>query len=365
MDGKELYESYVYEFNKKYRGNKKAPTYDEWLLDYISNQQFTNHYMGFESAPTAKKAFSQSKTATQPNNQPSHYTNFECEPPTKRSYSQSTATQPNNQPSQYMNFERSYPQSKTATQSTNQLSQYMNFERSYSQSKTSTQPNNQPLQYMSFECEPTALSPSGYINLESSLPSASSMSMSTKQAGASVGWPLVATDILVAEWKEKFDKLHTIHRDEVWARIASKVSIVLPKTTKQCQDKIRNLKDLYNKAFDANKNKTGGTLQTSPYYDSLGEVLSTRPSNRLNNVRQVGHGNSPGEVTRATVETMLRGCSQQAPGKKRGRSEDLIEYFTQAAADHEAFVEKIANSQMAQEKEENQKDRDFWKDLLK
>ena len=48
-----------------------------------------------------------------------------------------------------------------------------------------------------------------------------------------------------------------------------------PRTTKQCKDKIRNLKQAYKETKD-NNNLTGRTPKTSRYYDSFDEVLSTR-----------------------------------------------------------------------------------------
>lgn len=63
---------------------------------------------------------------------------------------------------------------------------------------------------------------------------------------------------------------------ETWRQILDVVNKEgIPKTVKQCKDKIRNLKQAYKEA-KSNNNLTGRSPKMSPYYDVFDEVLGTR-----------------------------------------------------------------------------------------
>ena len=94
------------------------------------------------------------------------------------------------------------------------------------------------------------------------------------------------------EWKERIDDVESARATETWHRIVQEVNKVgTQKTTKQCKDKIRNLKKSYKEA-KANNNKTGRPRQTSPYYDSFDEVLGTRAVVTMPGVIQCGQAES-------------------------------------------------------------------------
>ena len=123
---------------------------------------------------------------------------------------------------------------------------------------------------------------------------ASTANVVNSQNGAktSTKWGEAQTSVLVNEWKERIDDVESARATETWHRIVQEVNKVgTQKTTKQCKDKIRNLKKSYKEA-KANNNKTGRLRQTSPYYDSFDEVLGTRAVVTMPGVIQCGQAES-------------------------------------------------------------------------
>ena len=123
---------------------------------------------------------------------------------------------------------------------------------------------------------------------------ASTANVVNSQNGAktSTKWGEAQTSVLVNEWKERIDDVESARATETWHRIVQEVNKVgTQKTTKQCKDKIRNLKKSYKEA-KANNNKTGRPRQTSPYYDSFDEVLGTRAVVTMPGVIQCGQAES-------------------------------------------------------------------------
>lgn len=132
---------------------------------------------------------------------------------------------------------------------------------------------------------------------DSSVPNCSAASTANdvnSQNGAktSTKWGEAQTSVLVNEWKERIDDVESARATETWHRIVQEVNKVgTQKTTKQCKDKIRNLKRSHKEA-KANNNKTGRPRQTSPYYDSFDEVLGTRAVVTMPGVIQCGQAES-------------------------------------------------------------------------
>ena len=86
--------------------------------------------------------------------------------------------------------------------------------------------------------------------------------------------------------------MESVWATETWHRNVQEVNKVgSQKTTKQCNNKIGNLKKSYKEA-KANNNKTGQPCQTSPYYDSFDEVLGTRAVVTMPGVIQCGQAKS-------------------------------------------------------------------------
>ncbi|XP_028411456.1 trihelix transcription factor GT-2-like [Dendronephthya gigantea] len=95
-------------------------------------------------------------------------------------------------------------------------------------------------------------------------------------AKSSSKWGEAQTSVLVSEWKERIEEVESSRATEAWNKIVEAVNKAgSKKTTKQCKDKLRNLKKAYKDAKTNNK-ATGRPPQTSPYFDSFDEVLGTR-----------------------------------------------------------------------------------------
>ena len=82
--------------------------------------------------------------------------------------------------------------------------------------------------------------------------------------------------------------MESANSQRAWAKIKISVDAAGPaKPIRQCEDKIRDLKDTYKQAKDNNK-RSGSAPQTSAYFDYFDQVLGTRDGISLNNITQVG-----------------------------------------------------------------------------
>ncbi|XP_028404838.1 uncharacterized protein LOC114527411 [Dendronephthya gigantea] len=100
---------------------------------------------------------------------------------------------------------------------------------------------------------------------------------SSQEIGAKLTrWREEQTTVLVHEWRERIEDLERSRATETWRLIAEAVNKAgTQKTTKQCKNKIRNLKQSYKEA-KANNNQTGSSPKTSPFFDTFDDVLRTR-----------------------------------------------------------------------------------------
>ena len=70
-------------------------------------------------------------------------------------------------------------------------------------------------------------------------------------------WTAKQTEVLVTMWKENYQELKSSKQHSVWMRIKNKIDgLGNPKTLKQINIKLRNMKDAYKVSKDNNK-KTG------------------------------------------------------------------------------------------------------------
>jgi hypothetical protein len=105
-------------------------------------------------------------------------------------------------------------------------------------------------------------------------------------------WTDDQATVPVHQWRERNVELESSRATETWQKIVEEVNKAgAPRTTKQCKDKIRNLKQAYKEAKSHNK-ETGNSPKTSPFYDEFDEVLATRPVVTMPGVIQSGGNTS-------------------------------------------------------------------------
>ncbi len=106
---------------------------------------------------------------------------------------------------------------------------------------------------------------------------------------ASGKWDESQAGVLVKLWKQKMKEFESSRSNEAWTFITTKVNEVGPalKTSKQCKDKIRNLKAAYKKA-KANNKTSGASPKFTPFFDDFDEMLATRDVIELPLVTEVG-----------------------------------------------------------------------------
>ena len=136
---------------------------------------------------------------------------------------------------------------------------------------------------------------------------------------------------------------------ETWHRIVQEVNKVgTQKTTKQCKDKIRNLKKSYKEA-KANNNKTGRPRQTSPYYDSFDEVLGTRAVVTMPGVIQCGQAESD-DMSQDLSGTIESESDEESDSEMNGS--EGSESSPNAAVEKQPKRKKTGRSRPKQEREE-------------
>ena len=99
-------------------------------------------------------------------------------------------------------------------------------------------------------------------------------------------WTKEETDALVNAWRDAFVELES-HKDPVaWKCIQESVNAKGGgKTLDQIKKKLSNLKDRYKEAKEKNK-RSGESQNTPKYYDVFGNVLGTRSTVKLGEVRE-------------------------------------------------------------------------------
>ena len=232
---------------------------------------------------------------------------------------------------------------------------------------------------------------------------------------ASGKWDEKQAGVLVKFWKEKLKEIESSRSNEAWKFIMTKVNEAGPaqKTAKQCQDKIRNLKDAYKKA-KANNKTSGATPEFTPFFDDFDEMLATRDVIELPLVTEVDleddvveeevqqraiydsadeedslapQDNS--ETVEDTNETMNKetrnkrgkwiarngdGSEKGKDEKKRKKTSDYqeelisvqqeqMEQFKASEDRHREFMREMMQEQRRQEMEERERDSDFFLQL--
>ena len=114
-----------------------------------------------------------------------------------------------------------------------------------------------------------------------------------KGAKTSTKWSDEQASALVQEWKERVSEVESSRSLEAWQKILAAVNEAgPPKSTKQCKDKIQNLKQAYKDA-KTNNSKTGRGAKTSPFFELFDEVLGSRPVVTMPGVIQSSRSGSP------------------------------------------------------------------------
>ena len=89
-------------------------------------------------------------------------------------------------------------------------------------------------------------------------------------------WSAKQTELVVMLWVENLEIIEYSRCNQVWPRIADKISTPgSSKTIKQCKVQICNLKDSCKKCKGENK-KTGNERLSCPYFDNFDRVLNSR-----------------------------------------------------------------------------------------
>ena len=82
--------------------------------------------------------------------------------------------------------------------------------------------------------------------------------------------------MLVSLWQENIRNIESTCSHEIWVKIKAIVDNLGPaKTIKQCKDKMKNLKDAYERAKESNK-KTCVALSFLPYFSQIDEFFGCR-----------------------------------------------------------------------------------------
>jgi len=78
-----------------------------------------------------------------------------------------------------------------------------------------------------------------------------------------------------------------LDKEETFKTIVASVNLVGKKTLLQCKAKLKNLKDKYKQAKDANR-RSGESFHACQYFLIFDEILGTRDSMRIPQLTQVG-----------------------------------------------------------------------------
>ena len=80
---------------------------------------------------------------------------------------------------------------------------------------------------------------------------------------------------------------------DIWGDVAGRLRAAgFDRTSKQCKDKMKNLKQYYKDLKDGH-NRSGHDRSNWPYYDLMDDVLGDRPSTRPRNVIDTTHSTPP------------------------------------------------------------------------
>ena len=135
--------------------------------------------------------------------------------------------------------------------------------------------NNQqtPLNFHGFMPQVQSLQPS---YLRSSEPAQQEAKINEETKAKREKWTARQAEVLVSLWVENFEALESSCCNHVLPKLVKKVCPLGPtKTFKQCKVKIRNLKDVYKKCKDENK-QSGNERHSCAFYENFDRVLSVR-----------------------------------------------------------------------------------------
>ena len=104
-------------------------------------------------------------------------------------------------------------------------------------------------------------------------------------------WTTKQVDCLVAYWKENQEGLSSSLQRVFWDDIAKHVSKSDPhvpsRSAQDCREKIKNMKQYYQKVKDST-GRTGAAANFPKYYDDFDEILGTKDATTLPEMKQIG-----------------------------------------------------------------------------
>ena len=187
-------------------------------------------------------------------------------------------------------------------------------------------------------------------------------------------WDNTETQILVNKWKENFHHLESVNKNAAWCKIHSAVQTVSDRTLESCKKKVQNLKDNYLTAKKLNQD-SGQVLHKPAFYDIFDEIYGTRDVTQIPYFTDVYSKKPTTSASSATVPTPTRSKVEELfkAGKKRpnGDKEKTDKYskmqklFKDQEDAHQKFFKEMMEKQIAAEKAEAEKDRNFLRDLFK
>ena len=120
-------------------------------------------------------------------------------------------------------------------------------------------------------------------------------SVETKETKKRERWSEKRTMCLVKLWNDNLARIESSHCNKTWKKIQQEVDKLGPsKTIKQCELKIRNLKDVYKKAKEQNF-KSGESPNFPNFYHLFDEAIGARDA-KLPKISEVGFKNEKDQL---------------------------------------------------------------------
>ena len=174
-------------------------------------------------------------------------------------------------------------------------------------------------------------------------------------------------------WKPIYHDLQTAKSPAAWLKIKASVDAAgTPKTLQQIKIKIKNLTSEYQVCRDNNRG-TGNSPKYCKFYEDMDSILGTRDISNLPGLMEVGVINS---VDDEESPESTSGADEVTKRSKKvtkiNMFQELIELQKEnlkakreADERHENFMKELVKEQQVLEREEREKDRDFFLNLAK